>query len=181
MDHTIRAVAILVALSLFHTEAVAKPPDEEPAVSAPVRCAIDPEQPICPLARGDIVQHAAGRVGFSPPAWAKVSAELKRLRADIADWPAHCDRLRANDRTECDKRIEAADAECDAKIEATGEAIEKVCPDGPPLWKTLVGVALAGIAAGTAAWCALDDQPGDWPCWLSAGSALGTVGLVVSF
>lgn len=181
MNHTIRAVSLLVALSCIHTTTARAAPDSEPAPAAPIRCAIDPTQAICPLMRGDIVQHAAGRIGFTPAAWSKISAELKRLRADLEDWPGHCDRLRDNDREACEKKIAAADEECDDKIAATAEAIEKACPEGPPLWKKLVGVGLGALAAAGAVWCALDDQPGNWPCWFGAGSALGTVGVFVSF
>ena len=149
-----------------------------PRAGAGVRCAANPSLPVCSLARGDVVQHTLGRIGFMPDAWADVSATLKRLRDNLDSWPAHCENLRTADRTMWHAKVDASDAECTDRLDATAAAMKAIERRAMLRRWLTAGLAVLGAAGGV--WCAVDDQPGNWPCWSGGGAGLSAA-LVVLF
>ena len=140
------------------------------------RCILDWGLPACSLHPGECLQRTE-RVCLLPAAWARISTRYREMAAELEDWPEHCQRLRDADRRLCDDLVSAADAECDAKVEATLEAAKKATT--PPLWPRVSTAVLAGVAVAGAVWCALDDQPGSWPCWVGGGAGVSAVGIAV--
>ncbi len=148
----------------------------QPAPKRNGRCRTNPQAPVCSLLQGDIVINPAGRVAFLPDAWADVSAEVRRLKKDLADWPSHCDRLTTAERDRCQRLVTACDDECIARIEGLAKAFER--SSKPRLWPRIVTASLTVVASASAIWCALDDQPGNWPCWAAGAAAAGAAGFI---
>jgi hypothetical protein len=121
----------------------------------------------------------AGRVGFLPGAWADVSTEIKRLKKDLDDWPAHCDRLQAAERDRCKALVNACDEECEARVKAAVDAMAKTRK--PKLWPRLVTAGLAALAVAGSVWCAVEEEPGNWPCWTAGAAAAGAVGVTFAW
>ncbi len=141
------------------------------------RCILDWGLPACALHPGECLQFRE-RVCLLPESWGKLSTRYRELQAEVGSWPQHCTNLRDADKVLCDKRIEAADVECTERNEAVLEAMQRAARS--PLWPKLTTLGLAVLGATGAIWCALDEQPGDWPCWVGAGAGI-SAGMVAVF